>query len=181
MGLDEAPTGFIPVQDQGYLIVVIQLPSGAALSRTTTVAREIAKRALQVDGAADAVIISGFDGATFTNTTSGAAVFVTLKPFDERARAGRNANAILADITKQTASVQEARVIVVAPPPVRGLGNGGGFKMQVQSRQSSEIGPLLGPDTALVSSVDLYVVIIRVCKRKTNVCLLLDQLAFAYA
>ena len=137
------PTGFIPVQDQGYLIVVIQLPAGAALERTTAVTREVAKRALQVEGAANAVVISGFDGATFTNTSNGAAVFVTLKPSEERVRAGRNATAILADILKQTGSIQEARIIAIAPPSVRGLGNGGGFKMQVQSKQSSEIGPLL--------------------------------------
>ncbi len=137
------PTGFIPLQDQGYLITVIQLPSGAALERTTAVALDVAKRALKVDGAADAVIISGFDGATFTNTSNGAAVFVTLKNQAERAKVGRSASVILGDILKATSDIQEARVIAVAPPPVRGLGSGGGFKMQVQSKQSSEIGPLL--------------------------------------
>ncbi|MBE7200963.1 MAG: efflux RND transporter permease subunit, partial [Parafilimonas terrae] len=137
------PTGFIPLQDQGYLIVVVQLPSGAALERTTAVVREAARRAEEVEGVANAVIISGFDGATFTNTTNGAVMFLTLKPFDERDKAGRTANAILADVLKKTAPIQEARIIAIPPPPVRGLGNGGGFKMQVQSRQSSSIGPLL--------------------------------------
>ena len=137
------PTGFIPLQDQGYLITVVQLPAGAALERTTAVAREVAKRALQVDGAANAVVISGFDGATFTNTSNGAAIFVTLKPQKERAKVGRSANAIQADLLKATSSIQEARIIVVPPPPVRGLGSAGGYKMQIQSRQSSDIGPLL--------------------------------------
>ena len=96
------PTGFIPLQDQGYLITIVQLPAGSALERTTAVAREVGKRALGVNGAADAVIISGFDGATFTNSSNGAAIFVILKPHKERAATGRTANAILADILKAT-------------------------------------------------------------------------------
>ena len=137
------PTGFIPLQDQGYLIVIVQLPSGSSLERTTAVVREVARRARQVDGIADAVIISGFDGATFTNTTNGAVTFVTLKPFAERIKSHRDANAIMADLLKQTAPIQEARILAIPPPPVRGLGNGGGFKMQVQSKQSSDLNALL--------------------------------------
>ncbi|HEX4768273.1 MAG TPA: multidrug efflux RND transporter permease subunit [Lichenihabitans sp.] len=148
------PTGFIPLQDQGYLITVIQLPSGASLERTTAVTREVERRATQVDGVANAVIISGFDGATFTNTTNGAVVFLTLKPFDERVRSGRNAGAILADVLKQVSPIQEARIIAIPPPPVRGLGSGGGFKMQVQSRQSSEIGPLLEASGNIIAAAN---------------------------
>ena len=137
------PTGFIPQQDQGYLIVVVQLPSGSALARTTTVVREAARRAGEVDGVANAVIISGFDGSTFTNTSNGAVMFLTLKPFAERDKTGRSANVILGDVLKKTAPIQEARVLAIPPPPVRGLGSGGGFKMQIESRQGSSIGPLL--------------------------------------
>ena len=60
-----------------------------------------------------------------------------------RARRAGRATAILGDVLKATAPIQEARIIAIPPPPVRGLGNGGGFKMQVQSRQSSDIGALL--------------------------------------
>ncbi len=148
------PTGFIPQQDQGYLITVVQLPSGASLERTTAVVREVARRADQVDGVANAVIISGFDGATFTNTTNGGVVFLTLKPFDERVKSGRNAGAILADVLKQLSPIQEARIIAIPPPSVRGLGNGGGFKMQVQSRQSSEIGPLLEASGNIIAAAN---------------------------
>ncbi|GJD95013.1 efflux RND transporter permease subunit [Methylobacterium iners] len=137
------PTGFIPQQDQGYLIGVVQLPAGSALERTTAVIRRAADLALKVDGVANAVIISGFDGATFTNTTNGAVMFLTLKAAKERAAAGRTAAAITGDVFKATAGIQEARVLFIPPPPVRGLGTGGGFKMQIESRQSSEIAPLL--------------------------------------
>ncbi|MGY8712020.1 efflux RND transporter permease subunit, partial [Bradyrhizobium sp. 18BD] len=56
---------------------------------------------------------------------------------------GRTAAVITGDVIKATSGIEEARVIVIAPPPVRGLGTGGGFKMQIESRQSSAIGPLL--------------------------------------
>ena len=137
------PTGFIPDQDQGYLIGVVQLPSGSSLDRTTEVCLRAAKQARTVDGVANAVIIAGFDGATFTNTTNAGVMFLTLKGAKERAEQGRSAAVITGEVLKATSDIQEARVIVIPPPPVRGLGNGGGFKMQIESRQSSDIGPLM--------------------------------------
>ncbi|MCJ2144164.1 efflux RND transporter permease subunit [Methylobacterium sp. E-066] len=137
------PTGFIPDQDQGYLIGVVQLPSGSSLDRTTDVILRAAKQARTVPGVANAVIIAGFDGATFTNTTNAGVMFLTLTGAKERAGEGRSAGVITGEVLKATSDIQEARVIVIPPPPVRGLGNGGGFKMQIESRQSSEIGPLM--------------------------------------
>jgi HAE1 family hydrophobic/amphiphilic exporter-1 len=138
------PTGFIPDQDQGYLIGVVQLPSGASLDRTTEVVNRAAAAARKIDGVTNTVIIAGFDGATFTNTTNSGVMFITLSGAKERAVHGRSAAVITGDVIKATADIQEARVIVIPPPPVRGLGQGGGFKMQIESRQSSSIGPLLG-------------------------------------
>ncbi|GJD76035.1 efflux RND transporter permease subunit [Methylobacterium goesingense] len=138
------PTGFIPDQDQGYLIGVVQLPSGASLDRTTEVVNRAAAAARKIDGVTNTVIIAGFDGATFTNTTNSGVMFITLAGAKERATQGRSAAVITNDVIKATADIQEARVIVIPPPPVRGLGQGGGFKMQIESRQSSAIGPLLG-------------------------------------
>jgi len=137
------PTGFIPDQDQGYLIGVVQLPSGSSLDRTTDVILRAAKQARTVSGVANAVIIAGFDGATFTNTTNAGVMFLTLTGAKERAEVGRSAAVITGDVLKATSDIQEARVIVIPPPPVRGLGSGGGFKMQIESRQSSDIGPLM--------------------------------------
>ncbi|CAA2154769.1 Efflux pump membrane transporter BepE [Methylobacterium brachiatum] len=137
------PTGFIPDQDQGYLIGVVQLPSGSSLDRTTEVMLRAAKQARTVHGIANAVIIAGFDGATFTNTTNAGVMFLTLTGAKERAGEGRSAAVLTGEVLKATSDIQEARVIVIPPPPVRGLGNGGGFKLQIESRQSSEIGPLM--------------------------------------
>ncbi len=137
------PTGFIPEQDQGYLIGVVQLPAGASLDRTTEVVNRAAAEARKIEGVTNTVIIAGFDGATFTNTTNSGVMFITLAGAKERAAKGRTAAVITGDVMKVTSDIQEARVIVIAPPPVRGLGQGGGFKMQIESRQSSAIGPLL--------------------------------------
>src|SRR5262249_52481986 len=82
----QTPIGFIPQLDAGYLIVVPQLPGGAALDRTDAVNRRVVEQALQVPGVAHAVNIVGFSGATFTNAPNAGAVFMVLEPFEERAQ-----------------------------------------------------------------------------------------------
>jgi hydrophobe/amphiphile efflux-1 (HAE1) family protein len=79
-----APTGFIPNQDQGYLITVIQLPPGASLARTDAVVRKAAKIIRETEGVAHVVPFAGFDGATFTNAPNAGAIFDPLLPFQER-------------------------------------------------------------------------------------------------
>jgi hydrophobic/amphiphilic exporter-1 (mainly G- bacteria), HAE1 family len=133
----QVPQGFIPSLDQGYLIVVAQLPDGASLSRSDAVTKRISEIALETPGAQFAVAFAGFSGATFTNATNASTVFIGLKPFEERLRDGLSANRVLADLNTRLQSIEEAFTIVIPPPPVPGIGNSGGFKMQVQER----IGP----------------------------------------
>ncbi|MGF7055218.1 HAE1 family hydrophobic/amphiphilic exporter-1 [Bosea sp. OAE752] len=130
--LDRAPRGFIPELDQGYFIVAVQLPPGAALSRTETVMTELSNRLTKLDGVADVVAIAGLDGATFTNSSSSGVAFVPLKPFAERAQRNLHVDRILAAVPGQTADLIDARVIPIKPPAVRGMGNAGGFKMMVR-------------------------------------------------
>ncbi|GEP10678.1 efflux RND transporter permease subunit [Methylobacterium gnaphalii] len=162
------PTGFIPDQDQGYLIGVVQLPSGASLDRTTAVINNAAAIARKVDGVTHSVIIAGFDGATFTNTTNSGVMFLTLKGAKERAETGRSAAVITGDVLKATAGIQDARIIVIPPPPVRGLGQGGGFKMQIESRQSSAIGPLLASTNEVLGQANADPNLTRVFTTFTN-------------
>src|SRR5690606_28808596 len=91
---DRAPTGFIPQQDQGYLITVVQLPPGSSLARTDAVVRRAAKIILETEGVVHAVPFAGFDGATFTNASNAGAIFSALAPFPERAEKGLDANRI---------------------------------------------------------------------------------------
>jgi hydrophobe/amphiphile efflux-1 (HAE1) family protein len=137
-GLNEfrkTPVGFIPAVDGGYLIAVIQLPPGASLARTDDVNRRAVEIALEVPGVAGAVNVVGFSGATFTNAPNSGAIFVVLEPFEERAKDSRkSANAIIGELYGRLASIQEAMIFVVPPPPVRGIGNAGGFRMMIEDR-----------------------------------------------
>ena len=130
-----APTGFIPQQDQGYLITVIQLPPGSSLARTDAVVRRATKIILETDGIIHAVPFAGFDGATFTNAPNAGAIFTPMAPFEERVAKGLSADRILANLRQRLASIQDAFIIVIPPPPVRGIGNSGGFKMMVQDKR----------------------------------------------
>ena len=137
-GLDEfrrTPLGFIPALDRGYLIAVIQLPPGASLARTDEVNRRAAEIARQVPGVAGAVNVVGFSGATFTNAPNSGAIFVVLEPFAQRAHDPRkSASAVLRELYSRFASIQEALIFVVPPPPVQGIGNAGGFRMMIEDR-----------------------------------------------
>lgn len=133
-GFQITPTGFIPPQDQGYLIVSIQLPEGSSLSRTDEVTKEVRDIALGIDGVSDAVCFAGFSGATRTNSSSAAAIFTPLDPFEDRVIAGRDVNTILGELRAKVSQVRGGFVFVLQPPPVSGIGTGGGFKMQVQDR-----------------------------------------------
>jgi len=137
-GLNEfrrTPVGFIPQLDLGYLITAIQLPSGASLARTDAVNRRIAELSLEVPGVAYAVNIVGFSGATFTSAPNSGAIFTVLEPFEVRAKdPQKSADAIQAALTAKLASVREGLVFVVQPPPVRGIGTSGGFRMMIEDR-----------------------------------------------
>jgi len=137
-----APTGFIPQQDLGYLINIVQLPPGASLARTDAVARRVTKIVLDTPGIAHAVPIVGLDGATFTSAPNAAVVFTPLFPFKERAERGESAQVIINSLNQKFAAIQDAFVISVSPPPVRGIGTTGGFKMEVQDTHGGDLAQL---------------------------------------
>src|SRR5437763_10495609 len=157
-GLNEfrkTPIGFIPQVDPGYLIVVLQLPPGASLSRTDEVQRRVVEAALQTPGVAHAVSVVGLNGATFTNASNSGAVFVIPEPWNERARdPNRSALGIAAELRKRLASFQEALVLVVQPPPVSGIGNTGGVRLMVEDRAGRGSEALLEATTAMVTKAN---------------------------
>jgi HAE1 family hydrophobic/amphiphilic exporter-1 len=124
------PTGFIPAQDQGYLITAIQLPDGASLSRTDQVIAEAEKLILETPGVEFAVTFAGFSGASRSNAPNAGAIFFGLAPFGERRAAGE----ILAEVQQKLFGIQDAFIIVITPPPIQGVGTSGGFSMMVQDR-----------------------------------------------
>ncbi|MGB7405466.1 MAG: multidrug efflux RND transporter permease subunit [Pacificimonas sp.] len=134
----EVPTGFIPSQDQGYLITAIELPPGSSLQRTDEVLQDVIDLALANEDTDQAVAFAGFNGATFTNASNAAAAFVTLKDFGERKRAPEVANELREAFGKITAG----NVLVIEPPAVSGIGTGGGFKMMIEDRGGQGYGAL---------------------------------------
>lgn len=132
----QVPGGFIPNQDQGYLITVVQLPPGASLSRTDRVVKQVEGILQETPGINNTVVFAGFSGATFTNASNAGVIFSTLDPFAERAANGLTADAILGSTYPRLAPVMDALVFTIPPPPVRGVGNAGGFKMMIEDRRS---------------------------------------------
>ncbi len=109
------PTGFIPAQDQGYLIGVIQMPPGATLERTDAVLQATVKQALKVPGVNHIVDIAGLDGASFSNAPNAATMFLALDDFPVRAKHHQTGDSILADLRKNLGGIDAANVLVIAP------------------------------------------------------------------
>ncbi len=125
-------TGFIPAQDQGYLIVAAQLPPGASLQRTTELMQRAGAIARQNPAVRDTVAFSGLDGATFSTASNGGAMFVALKPHADRATSTMIAN----QLRQAFAPLAGGLVLVIPPPPVAGIGTGGGWKMLIEDRSN---------------------------------------------
>ena len=128
------PVGFIPAQDQGYLISAINLPAGASLARTDKVARQISADILKRKGIAHTVTFVGFNGATFSNAPNAATIFVTEASFDDRKKDKLTGETITNALRGDVAKNPDAQTLVIPPPPVRGIGTGGGFKMLIEDR-----------------------------------------------
>lgn len=132
-GFRSVPTGFIPAQDAGYLIVLLQLPDAAALERTDAVLQRIAKIARDVPGVKGTFGIAGFSLLTRVNQTNAATMFLPLMDFKQRVKDPQQSSAaIVGRLMREYSQVQEGTALVLQPPPVRGLSNAGGFKLQVE-------------------------------------------------
>ena len=129
-----APRGFVPPVDSNDLITVILLPPGASLARTEEVMDRVIADGLAHEHVEHAAGFAGFDGATFTTPSNAATVFFTMTDIRGRVREGFDRERILGDLRGTFAAYQEAFILVVPPPPVRGIGNAGGFKGYVQDR-----------------------------------------------
>ncbi|MGF1551236.1 MAG: efflux RND transporter permease subunit [Paracoccaceae bacterium] len=131
-----APTGFIPEQDQGYLITVVQLPPGSALSRTDAVAKRASDVMLEHPAVAHTVRIVGLNGATFTTAPDAAAIFVPMRDFAWRAENGYPAGRVLGELQGQLfGAIKEGMIFLIQPPPVSGVSPTGGWKMYIQDRR----------------------------------------------
>jgi multidrug efflux pump len=136
-----APTGFIPDQDQGRLIVSIQLPDSASLQRTQAVTARVEKIADETPGVMHTISVSGMSLLLSANASNFATMFIILDPFDKRRDPQFSADAIMEKLrVAYGREIKDAIVNVLGAPPIPGLSVAGGFKLMVEDRAG------LGPE-----------------------------------
>jgi HAE1 family hydrophobic/amphiphilic exporter-1 len=144
-GLTRLPTAFLPIEDQGYVLIGAQLPDGASKERTDAVMSEVTKIAQATPGVDQVLTISGISVIDNNATLLNAGVaYVVLKDWGLRGMArGQDLLSIYRHLNGALQNVPEARTFVLVPPPIQGIGNASGFTMQVQIRNGSSDYPLL--------------------------------------
>ena len=133
-GLIRTPTGFLPTEDQGYILIAVQLPDGAALGRSQAAMQALAAVVGQVPGVAETIVIGGSGASPIDASASlfnSGVIYAVLKPSKERSHA-ENLQNISRNLIRAAATVQEANCLVLLPPPIQGLGLSDGFQMQVE-------------------------------------------------
>jgi hydrophobe/amphiphile efflux-1 (HAE1) family protein len=134
-GIQAVPSGFIPVQDQGYLIVSVQMPDAASIDRTREFMDRISVMARKTPGVRGAFTVAGLSILSRSNSSAAGVMFVPLLPFEKRVgHPEMTAMALAGNLMGQFRNLQEGLVIVFPPPPVRGIGSAGGFKVQIEDR-----------------------------------------------
>ncbi len=129
------PTAFLPDEDEGFFLTIIQGPQGVSLQYTSEVMAKVEKEILQIPEVLGTFAVGGF-GFSGSTANSGI-IFTTLKPWAERQKPDQSVQAILGNLRGKLMAISEARVFPVNPPPIQGLGNFGGFVFQLQDRRGN--------------------------------------------
>ena len=129
----QVPSGFLPDEDQGYFITLIQAPEGASLNYTSEVVSRVEKEMLQIPEVSSTFAVTGF---SFTGSSANnGIVFSSLKPWEERTAPNQSVQAIIGQLFPKFMGITEARVLPLNPPAIQGLGTFGGFSFQLQDRR----------------------------------------------
>jgi multidrug efflux pump len=126
------PTGFLPEEDQGAFFVIVQLPDGASIGRTTAVVEQVERILKKEPAIADYSATVGLNFIDNYSQSNAAFVIVSLKPFEDRTGPGGSAPAIIARLGREFSQIRGGRAVPLAPPPIIGLGTGGGFSYVLQ-------------------------------------------------
>lgn len=136
-GLTRVPTGFIPIEDQGYLVLSVQLPDGASLGRTDAVLNELTQKVSKIDGIENVIAIDGIslldNNASLANS---GVMYLMFKDWSLRG-ASENLMALYTKLNEIARETLDAKVMVVVPPSIQGLGLSGGFQMQIELQDGS--------------------------------------------
>ncbi len=128
------PTGFLPTEDQGYLIASVQLPDAASLDRTREVVEEINQILPEIPGVETWFTLGGLSLLEGSQSSNAATMFFGLQDWEERHSPETSQDAILGALNQRLSKVQDAVILVFPPPAIQGLGTSGGFEIQIEDR-----------------------------------------------
>ena len=129
------PTGFLPTEDQGYVIIAVQLPDAASLDRTREVIDKMNAIFANTEGVKHWFVLGGFSLLDGTNSSNAATAFAAWTDWSERTTPELSQEALVNRLRGEFAKIQEPFVLVLVPPSIQGLGVAGGFQMQVEDRE----------------------------------------------
>ena len=128
------PTGFIPTEDQGYILIAVQLPDAASQQRTRDVMTRIDQILERTEGMGSWITIGGLSLLNNSSAPNAGTVFASFSNYHERVERGETLEKILGQVMGQVSQIQEAFIIAFPPPAIRGLGVRGGFELQLEDR-----------------------------------------------
>ncbi len=131
------PQGFLPSEDQGYLMVDVQLPDGSALQRTETVTARVVDLAKKTAGVENLVVVNGYSILNGATSSNAALVIATMSNWEDRQTPDLRINAILAKFWAEFSTIPGANIIAFNPPPIPGLGTTGGVQMMLQQSEGT--------------------------------------------
>jgi hydrophobe/amphiphile efflux-1 (HAE1) family protein len=134
-GFSRLPTGFVPVEDQGYVFANVQLPDAASLERTRNTIRRVDEIARNTPGVSGVISVAGYSLLSGTNSSNMGMVFIVFDPWEVRQDESLSQEGILTSLRRQFGEIREAIVFAFVPPAIDGLGVAGGFQMQIQDRR----------------------------------------------
>jgi HAE1 family hydrophobic/amphiphilic exporter-1 len=145
------PTGFLPDEDQGYFISIVQGPEGASLSYTDKVMSKMEAELLKLPEALSTFAFGGFGLGTSGSNANKGVIFTSLKPWGERHGEEHAAKGLIGKMLGVYSSITEGRIVAVNPPPIQGLGNVSGFSMKLEDRRgNSSLDTLVGVANQLI-------------------------------
>jgi hydrophobic/amphiphilic exporter-1 (mainly G- bacteria), HAE1 family len=136
-GFSRIATGFLPIEDQGYMIAIVQLPDGASLERTQKALDKVYDVSRKTAGVKQVITIAGVSVLDNSATLSSAGVaYIILKDWSERGK-GEDLLSLFKNLNASLGIIEEADILVMPPPPIQGVGNDAGFTMQIVLRDGS--------------------------------------------
>lgn len=132
------PTGFIPTEDEGRLLITYEMPEATSTTRSVAMLRSIVSRVRQIPEVKTVGGLAGLNVISFSNKANSGTIFVLLKPWKERKGKEQHAQDVMNKIRQVTGDIKEARVLVIAPPAIPGLGATAGFTFQLQQVNSAD-------------------------------------------